>query len=268
MQAIVLNTHRPAKPVQNEYYQQQQPVQTQSLAGYSSIQVAKRKYLQYKKKITFMTKKTFFFQKHYQTPLREQQQVQQQPQRHKVLLTPFLPSNQLPGAFRPIIPKEQQEPTQQNSINLNALNNHYEPDIQQQHIEVIPSTPKPFILATKYEQNHPNPRGQQQQQKYVAYVRPQQQYVQVVKTTPRPTSEPEGEQYVYHVVEHIPVPTSTRKPAIKVYKNSYKIQTHSEPLNNPEQSRLPANDQFDSLFANIKYVHVQPSQNPLIHSQI
>lgn len=173
------------------------------------------------------------------------------------MITPFLPSNQLPGAFRPIIPKEQKESTQQNSINLHVLNNHYQPEIQQQHIEVVPSTPKPFILATKYEHNHPNIRPQpqqQQQQKYVAFVRPQQQYVQVVQTTPRPTSLPDGDQYVYHVVEHIPVPTTTRKPAIKVYKNSYKIQAHNEPLNKPEQSRLPVEDQFDSLFANIKYV--------------
>lgn len=208
-------------------------------------------------------------------------------QQQNIIITPFLPSNQIPGAFRPIIPNEPHESNQQNAINLNTLNGQYHTEVQlqqqqqhqkqhprphqqSQHFDIIPSTPKPFYVATNYEQTH----SHLPQQKYVAYVRPQQQYVKVVKTTPQPAIAAEDEQPPQYVptyygklpshqsLEHIPaaapaptpVVSTTRKPAnIKVYKNSYKI--HSEPALpqiSPESGRLTGNGQLDSLFANIK----------------
>lgn len=233
-----------------------------------------------------------------------QLQHQHQP---KVVYTPFLPSNSIPGAFRPIIPNEQYETSQPNSVNINTVsnnnNNNHQYQIEvaeeqeksvpvpqpqpQQHIEVIPSTPKPFYLSTQYEQIHPSSQQQQQQQpkqklqpqpqqpKYVTYLRPQPQYLPVVKTTPRPTisigdangnaaasGNGDREQHYVYRVEHVLPPvsatsTTTRKPTIKVYKNSYKIQTHSEqPQIKAETGRLAAgNEHLDAtLFANVKYV--------------
>lgn len=180
-----------------------------------------------------------------------------------------MPSNQIPGAFRPIIPNDQPEQhltKHQNVINLNALHGQYHTEVQlqqqqqrphqqPQHIDIIPSTPKPFYIPAKYEQSH----SHQPQQKYVAYVRPQQQYIKVVNSTPKPSAiAPEDEQqpqyvYVEHIPAQIPVATTTRKPNIKVYKNSYKIQSDPAlPQIKPDSGRLAGNDQLDSLFANIK----------------
>lgn len=149
-------------------------------------------------------------------------------------MTPFLPSNQLPGAFRPILYQDQQIATHSNS--------HSVPEtVHTQNIKIIPSTPKPFYLPpVDFKQENA------QQHKYVSYLQPpEQQYVHLVQSTPQPVSNNINEPIFYQVKPiSKPAPTKAR-PTATILQAAYADgaqQNHN--FNEPVEN--------ENLYGNVK----------------
>lgn len=149
-----------------------------------------------------------------------QQSTYLQPQQNTVV-TPFLPSNQIPGAFRPIIYKDKQPSTH----NTHSNSNNVPEALHTQNIKIIPSTPKPFYLPpADYKQENV------QQHKYVTYLQPpEQQYIQLVQSTSQPVANNINEP-IFYQVKPISKPVSTKiRPTVTILQatfNSNAEQNH------------------------------------------
>lgn len=111
-------------------------------------------------------------------------------------MTPFLPSNQVPGSFRPIVYQQLQQ--QQNEQHHQLTGEKLVNSVISQNVPI--STRKPYYtLSENVEQNLADLNNNNKKiQKYNAHVRPVPQIIQYIASTPSTSSLSEVNEQQQH----------------------------------------------------------------------